>query len=143
MNTLILSYLMIWAIFSAPVNPAEWAFLIIAIVAGLVVLVALVWTVIKLLKDGKLDQLKEAIIVAIKEAEKTHQSGATKKEIVVKTVKEFCDQIGLNVNEKLLSWIADYIDKYIADHNELEEIEEKNEAKEIEAKENEAEEVDP
>ena len=143
MNTFILSCLMIWAILSAPVNPAEWAFLIIAIVAGLVVLVAMVWTVIKLLKDGKIDQLKEAIIVAIKEAEKTHQSGATKKEIVVKTVKEFCGQIGLNVNEKLLSWIADYIDKYIADHNELEEIEEKNEAKEIEAKENEAEEVDP
>lgn len=143
MNTFILSYLMIWAILSAPVNPAEWVFLIIAIVAGLVILAAMIWTVIKLLKDGKIDQLKEAIIVAIKEAEKTHQSGATKKEIVVKTVKEFCGQIGLNVNEKLLSWIADYIDKYIADHNELEEIEEKNEAKEIEAKENEAEEVDP
>ena len=39
-------------------------------------------------------------------------------------VKKFCADIGLNLNDQLLKWIADYIDGYIKDHNELELIEE-------------------
>lgn len=111
-------------LFSAPTSAGEWVMLIAAIAVGIAVLGVAIWVAIKLLKEGKIGQLRDAIIAAIKEAEKTHKSGAEKKEIVVKAAKEFCVGIGLNVDERLLSWIAEYIDKYIADHNELEEIEE-------------------
>ena len=109
---------------TAPTSAAEWAILIGALAAAIVIGGVAIWTIVKLLKDGKINQLKDAIVAAVKEAEKTHRSGAEKKEIAVKTAKEFCDGIGLKVDERLLKWIADYIDKYIADHNELEEIEE-------------------
>ena len=116
--------MLFFTLFSAPASAGEWVLLIAALIAGIGVAILAIWTAIKLLRSGKFEQLKDAIIAAIKEAEKTHKSGAEKKEIVVKTAKEFCAGIGLNVDERLLNWIADYIDKYIADHNELEEIEE-------------------
>lgn len=115
---------MIISMINTPDSTLEWVLLILALVAAMAVVGFAVWTAIKLVKNNKLTQIKDAVVSAVKEAERTHKSGAEKKEIAVKAVKEFCTGIGLNIDERLLSWIASYIDKYIADHNELEEIEE-------------------
>lgn len=107
-------------ILASSITPA-----LVAVIAVVVVFAAaLVVLTVKLVKDGKISQLKDAIVSAIKEAEKTHASGAEKKEIAIAAIKKYCEGIGLKVDARLLQWIADYIEKYIADHNELEMIEE-------------------
>lgn len=107
-----------------PDNPVGWISLIAVSVLVLGLGGFVVYLVLKLLKNGKIDQLREAVVAAIKQAEKSHASGAEKKKIAIETVKKFCEGIGLKLDDCLLNWIADYIEKYISDHNELELIEE-------------------
>lgn len=123
---------------SAPETPLEWVLLIAACVVAAAIIGFAVFTAIKLVKNGKIDQLKDAIVAAIKEAEASHASGAEKKEMVVAAAKKFCDEIGLKINDKLLGWIVDYIDKYIFDHNELTRLEEEGEAQKAAAQKAEA-----
>ena len=115
----------LFAILSSwPTSPSGWLSLIAVLAVVVFLAGAVIFFVVKLLRDGKIDQLRVAIVDAIKEAEKTHASGAEKKEIAINVVKKFCADIGLNLNDQLLKWVADYIDGYIKDHNELELIEE-------------------
>ena len=121
-------------LFAAPANAGEWVLLIALILVALAILGAAGYLTYKLIKNDKLDKLKEAIISAIKEAEKTHASGEDKLQVALSFVKKYCEEIGLKLDDKLLEWVIDYICKYISDHNELEEIEEQEAAKAIEAK---------
>ena len=109
---------------SLPDTPIGWITLIAVVVVVLGIAGLAVYLAIKLLKDGKINQLRDAIVEAVKQAEKTHASGAEKKKIAIETVKKFCEGIGLKLDDRLLNWVADYIEKYIRDHNELELIEE-------------------
>ena len=110
---------------SWPDSPAAWAMLIAAIAVVVVALaIPLIVTVVKLVRNGQLDQLRDAVVAAIKEAEKSHASGEEKKKIAMDVIKAFCEKAGIKLNEKMLSWAADYIEKFIRDHNELELIEE-------------------
>lgn len=115
----ILPILMSW-----PDSPIGWITLIAVGVVVLGILGVAVYLAIKLIKNGRIDQLREAVVAAIKEAEKTHASGEAKKRIAIAAVKTFCENIGLKLDDRLLAWVADYIEKYIRDHNELELIEE-------------------
>lgn len=109
---------------SAPETPWEWAMLIVACILAVGFIAWAVIATIKLIKDGKLEKLKEAIIKAIKEAEKTHGSSEDKLQYALTLIKTYCEEIGVKINDQLLEWIVSYIKKYIIDHNELEEIEE-------------------
>lgn len=109
---------------SWPDTPIGWITLVAAVVVVLGIAGFAAFLAIKMVKDGKIDQLREAVVEAIKEAEKTHASGAEKKKIAIEAVKKFCEGIGLKLDDRLLTWVADYIEKYIRDHNELELIEE-------------------
>ena len=109
---------------SAPETPIEWLFLIAACVIAVGVVVFGAIQTIKLAKSGKMELLKEAIIKAIKEAEKTHGGPDEKLNYAVALIKTYCEEIGLKVNDQLIAWVVQYIKKYIIDHNELEEIEE-------------------
>ena len=109
---------------SLPNTVGDWLMFIGFFVVVIVLAATTIYTVFKLIKNGKMGKLREAVIEAIKAAEATHKSGAQKKEMVLKTIETFCKEIGLNFDERLLNWVADYIEKYIADHNELELIEE-------------------
>ena len=97
--------------------------LVVAAVLIVVLLVAAGCFTYKLVKNGKIAELRAAIEEAILEAEKTHASGAAKKEMVIKAITAYCQKIGLPVDEKLLKWAADYIDAYIAKHNNLKAVE--------------------
>lgn len=115
----ILKILLSW-----PDSPTGWMALIAVIVVVLALCGAVGFMVFKLVKNGKIDQLREAVVEAIKVAERSHASGAEKKRIAIETTKRFCEGVGLTLDDRLLAWIADYIEKYIRDHNELELIEE-------------------
>lgn len=121
--------ILISQLLQAPETPMEWILLIAAcvIAVGLVVFAAI--QTIKLMKNGKLELLKDAIVKAIQEAEKTHGSSGDKLAYAVSLVETYCEEIGIKVNEKLIAWVVEYIRKYIVDHNELREIE-KQEAEE-------------
>lgn len=122
-------------LFAAPGNAIEWILLIAAIVIAVALLGAVGFLTYRLIKDKKLGQLKEAIVSAIKEAEKTHASGEEKLQVALTFVRVYCDKVGLKLDDRLLDWVVDYICKYISDHNELEEIEEaESAAKAAEAK---------
>jgi len=109
---------------SAPETPIEWVSLIAACVVALAIVGYAIYITIKMIKEGKFGQLKDAIIKAIKEAEKTHGSSEDKLKYALAAVKAYCGEIGIKVDDKLLAWVTEYIEKYILDHNELEEIEE-------------------
>ena len=111
-------------LFSAPANAGEWILLIAAIMAIVGILAYAGFITYKLIKNGQYEKLKEAIIKAIKEAEKTHGTGEDKLARAVEIVRAYCEGIGMKINPELLGWIVSYIREYIADHNELEEIEE-------------------
>ena len=108
---------------SAPETPLEWVLLIAAIVVAAAIVVFGIIQTIKLIKDGKLNQLKDAIVKAIKEAEKTHGGPDEKLEYAVTLVKTYCEEIGIKVNDQLIEWVVSYIKKYIVDHNDLKKIE--------------------
>lgn len=109
---------------SWPDSPTGWMAFFAVVAVVLALCGAIAFTVFKLVENGKLEQLREAVVEAIKEAEKTHASGEEKKKIAIEVVKKFCEGIGLKLDDRLLAWVADYIEKYIRDHNELELIEE-------------------
>ena len=109
---------------SAPETPLEWILLIVACVLAVAFIVWAVVATIKLIKNGKLNELKDAIVNAIKEAEKTHGGPDEKLQYALTLIKTYCEEIGVKINDQLLAWIVSYIKKYILDHNELEEIEE-------------------
>ena len=109
---------------SAPETPLEWILLIVACVLAVAFIVWAVVATIKLIKNGKLNELKDAIVNAIKEAEKTHGGPDEKLQYALALIKTYCEEIGVKINDQLLAWIVSYIKKYILDHNELEEIEE-------------------
>lgn len=109
---------------SWPETPAAWAALIAVAAVVLALAGAIIFLTVKMVKNGKIDQLRDAVVAAVKEAEKTHASGAEKKEIAIAAVKKYCEGIGLKLDDRLLGWIADRIEGYVKDHNELEEIEE-------------------
>ena len=111
-------------LFSAPQTTFEWFLLTVACIFAVVILGAAVFLTIRLIKEGKLGQIKDAIVAAIKEAEKTHGSGEDKLAFALEIVKNYCVGIGVKVDDRLIAWIVEYIRKYILDHNELEEIEE-------------------
>ena len=101
-------------------EPMSIALLIVASILILALLGVTVYYTIKFVKNGKIAELRAAIEEAILEAEKTHAEGAEKKEMVIKAITAYCEKIGIKVNEKLIAWAADYIDAYIAKHNNLE-----------------------
>lgn len=109
---------------SAPETPLEWILLIVACVLTVAFIAWAVVATIKLIKNGKLNELKDAIVNAIKEAEKTHGGPDEKLQYALALIKTYCEEIGVKINDQLLAWIVSYIKKYILDHNELEEIEE-------------------
>ena len=109
---------------SAPETPLEWILLIVTCVLAVAFIVWAVVATIKLIKNGKLNELKDAIVNAIKEAEKTHGGPDEKLQYALTLIKTYCEEIGVKINDQLLAWIVSYIKKYILDHNELEEIEE-------------------
>lgn len=109
---------------SAPETPLEWILLIVACVLAVAFIVWAVVATIKLIKNGKLNELKDAIVNAIKEAEKTHGGPDEKLQYALTLIRTYCEEIGVKINDQLLAWIVSYIKKYILDHNELEEIEE-------------------
>ena len=108
---------------SAPETPLEWVLLIAAIVVAAAIVVFGIIQTVKLIKDGKLNQLKDAIVKAIKEAEKTHGGPDEKLEYAVTLVKTYCEEIGIKVNDQLIAWVVSYIKNYIVDHNDLKKIE--------------------
>ena len=108
---------------SAPETPLEWVLLIAAIVVAAAIVVFGIIQTVKLIKDGKLNQLKDAIVKAIKEAEKTHGGPDEKLEYAVTLVKTYCEEIGIEVNDQLIEWVVSYIKNYIVDHNDLKKIE--------------------
>lgn len=111
-------------LFTAPSTATEWLMLIVACVLALAFIVWAVIATIKLIKNGKFNELKNAVVDAIKEAEKTHGGPDEKLQYALTLIKAYCEKIGIKVNDKLLAWVVSYIKKYILDHNELEEIEE-------------------
>lgn len=111
-------------LFTAPDTVSEWVMLVIACILALAFIAWAVVATIKLIKNGKFNELKNAIVDAIKEAEKTHGGPDEKLQYALTIIKAYCEKIGVKVNDKLLAWIVSYIKKYIFDHNELEEIEE-------------------
>lgn len=116
--------LFINVLFTAPQTPFEWVFLVAACAVGVAVLGWAAFATVKLVKDGKIGQLKEAIVKAIKEAEKTHGGSEEKLQYALTLIKSYCEEIGVKVNDQLIAWVVEYIKKYLIDHNELEEIEE-------------------
>lgn len=111
-------------LFSAPQTTWEWILFLTACVLAVAFIVWAVVATIKLIKNGKLNELKNAIVDAIKEAEKTHGGPDEKLEYALTLIRKYCENIGVKINDALLEWIVSYIKKYILDHNELEEIEE-------------------
>lgn len=109
-----------------PQTAEGWTTLIIAVVTLLPALAGLVITIIKLckatkalIKSNKFKQVLDAISAAAVEAEKTHKTGAEKKEIVIAAVKAYAAKIGCELTEDDLSNISIAIDKAIGFHNEM------------------------
>lgn len=117
---------MIKFLFSLPTSAGEWVGFILIAVAIVAIIVLAICSTVKLAKNGKTAKIKEAIVDAVKAAEATHKSGAEKKDIAIAAVKTYCESVGIKVDDNLLKLISEWIDKYILDHNELEEIESQN-----------------
>ena len=107
-----------------PTTVGGWIGFVAIIVVIAVLLGISIYTTIRLVKTGHMNEIKDAIAGAVAEAEKTHKTGAEKKEIAMNAMKVYCEKIGVHVSDWVLKLISDWIDKYILDHNTLEDIEE-------------------
>ena len=107
-------------------NPMQWVELISSIIGALIALCGLVPAIIALVKffvKSIKDKNWKAILVmadqAIVAAEASGKSGADKKQMVIDAVVAGCKAANVDIDESQLTSLADYIDKIIAEHNEL------------------------
>lgn len=103
--------------------------LITAIVGLIGTVVALIPTAIKLaksLKEIAKNKDWKKIMIAIKEAvvtaEASGKSGVEKKTMVIETIKTFCMECDVILDEDLLNQVSDYIDTLISTFNQLESV---------------------
>jgi hypothetical protein len=104
----------------------QWVELICSIIGAIVTLaglvpaaVALVKFVIKSIKDKNWSAIKEIADKAMVAAEASGKSGADKKQMVIDAVVAGCKAANIDIDESQLKALADYIDKIIAEHNQL------------------------
>jgi len=113
-----------------PTTVEGWVGLISLIVGLVGAIVALVPTIIKLvktlkqvIKDKNWAKIMKMALAAMKQAEASHKDGKEKKQIVVEAVKAGCEELGIELDEKLLQDLSDYVDSLIHWHNEMSESE--------------------
>lgn len=76
-----------------PTTVGGWIGFVAIIVVIAVLLGISIYTTIRLVKTGHMNEIKDAIAGAVAEAEKTHKTGAEKKEIAMNAMKVYCEKI--------------------------------------------------
>ena len=73
----------------------------------------------KIVKDKNWAQISSVAYRAVQSAEQTGKSGEEKKKIAINVVIDACDEMGVEVDEKLLQDIGDLIDDIIEFFNNM------------------------
>ena len=113
-----------------PTTVEGWVGLIILICSLVAAIAGLVPTGIKLyrtlkqlVKDKNWKKIIQFASAAMKQAEASGKKAKEKKIIVIESVVAACKEIGVEIDEKQLKDLSDYIDELIKWHNDMNEAE--------------------
>lgn len=97
---------------------------LVAAIAGLVPTGIKLYRVLKqLVKDRNWKKIIQFASAAMKQAEASGKKAKEKKVIVIESVVAACKEIGVEIDEKQLKDLSDYIDELIKWHNDMNEAE--------------------